>query len=98
MTVTEQLKELLQKVKNIQGQQLTLSKRVKALEELPKVEGIDIGVTLNEDFLNWYAETFPDKVEVIEKEIEEVEEPVEEDEEIPEEVIEELEEVINGDS
>ena len=101
---------IIKKLKEVTGKLLTMSKKIKALEEnqdkLSSVEYNYIEGTFqpNEKFLSWYEGSFTESVD----DVEEVQEAIEEDEEVQEEepelestelteTLEQLDEAINGD-
>ena len=93
---------IIKKLKEITGKLLTISKKIKALEEKKVVE---VEFFPNEKFVSWYSGTFADSEDdIIQEETEEIIEEVAEDspESIEEEqseelteTLEELDEVIN---
>ena len=93
--------QIIKTLKEIKGKLLSISKKIKALEEKEPYEVEVGGFVPNEKFLGWYEGTFADSeddiLEEATEEVEESEEETLEDSDNPEltEVLEELDEVVN---
>ena len=100
MSLQEKIEKLINKINGLNGQILSLAKRVKELEEKPCLE--QEGFIPDETFMNYlkgymFGDTTPwirIEAEPEPEEVEEIEEVQEDIESVDEEVLEKLDEVI----